>query len=448
MKDRGFLPEAVLLCATEQLLILPLTLTVLILAGARNIMMCFAAIFAMSCAIIAAHLFVPKKLQPYAKASVFLLLGAILAAICGFTIGSAFAFSFGVFFIIRANWIIKHRNNGFSFYIFAALGIVFYLLAAVVYGRSSMFVSYSPFLIAASTLAIIGSCLCGGITHIGYERRVINKISKVPRMTRVSNTFLISIFTILILVVAALGFVDQLAVLLGHVWDFIRNIISAIRKWFETLFMTGPSQPQIEDIVPGETELDNPDAVPETAFTRFIRTGGYYAVLALISLVLAYLLYMLLKKSKKFFLFILRKLSDYFKQFMAGQGFEIVDGGYEDEVTSLLKEGESGLDAARRWLASNRKPYRPYSLLRTNSERIRWLYKHSLRRALRKGIGIRATMTSKEALKAMAPSGNIPEETISAASEAYNTARYGSAEPDDAAVKAMRGVYSPNSPRV
>lgn len=439
-KEKNSIFEIILLLATEQFLVFPITFSVMVLAHYNWILLAYPLFFIFSCLVLPMYIFIPKKLHLPAVIGNLLIMASILSLAGGLKINTAIVVLVGAFFIFRVYWLLKHRNKGFSFYTFVAVGVISYVTCAFLYSHSTLFTPYGTYLAIASTFAVIGGCFCINLTHLSYERLVVNKISTVPKLTRSSNNFLLILFIILIIVIACFGFVDQIPVLLGYIWKIFKGIGSSISNWYNSLFKPDVPQPDLNNAAQIPDELvTSPPSLLEIILNQI----GYYIGLTFISFGLAFMLYMTLKKSKYFFIFIKRKLIEYFKQFMIGQGgIEMIDAGYEDEITSLLEDGESTLDATRKWLASNRETDRPYFMLRNNAEKARWLYKRCVRKALNRGLELKGAMTSNEVLQRIhLAKGHKSDDSVIVAANTYDKARYGLKEPIDSDIKILKDFH-------
>lgn len=433
VNEKNSIPEAVLLSLTEQFLVFPVTLSIMLLARLNGILIAYFVFFFFSFLVIPIYVYIPQRARLPVISGNFLVMVTILILSYGLNLSSAIAVFMGTFFIFRAYWLIQHRNKGYSFYTFIAVGILSYAICALLYSHSASFMPYGGYLAVASTFAVIGGCFGINLIHLGHERLIIDKVSTVPKQTRSSNTYLLSVFGLLILIIASLGFIDQIAALLGYIWRFIKDVYTLISNWYESLFSSNPTQPDLNFTPP---MLDDTASSPPSLLSVILSEIGYYLGLAIISLSLAFIIYMSIKKIICFLVFIRRKMAGLFKRFI---GIETINAGYNDEVTSLLKDGESMLGATRKWLASNRETNRPYFLLRNNIERVRWLYKRSVRKALERGLALKGTMTSNEVLKKIySNKESVSKNEADIAVNAYNTARYGDKEPGDSEIELLR----------
>lgn len=446
MKPENVFLKILLFLFTEQALLFPITLTALVLSRANGLLAIYCLILFITGLAPAIYKHTRGKWLVPAITGIYAALAASIALICGISIGSAVAFICGAIFVTRSFRISKHHNDEISFYSLLVAGILSYPAAAYVYSHVELFSPYLSCIAIPATLAVIGSCFCMNIAHLRRESFIINRFANIPRVTRSSNMVLVIVLIALILFVTILGFVDRLYIILDHLWKFLTEIIMSIMQWFSSLFLNKDKLQ--ETAAPYIPEF--PPAHEPSTFLKILSDIIYYLGHLLAAVAVAFILFIVFRKFKKAFVLIIRKLVEFLRRFLKGDsGPDMAGKDYEDEVTSLLKDGESPFSAARRWFSFNRGIGRPYSALRSNNERARWLYKHSVKKALSRGYSIESAMTSRQALeKISATNGRVLPDMVETATNAYNTARYGIKEPSDKEIDTLREFYFVKSPKV
>ncbi|WP_438447179.1 DUF4129 domain-containing protein [Gorillibacterium sp. sgz5001074] len=126
----------------------------------------------------------------------------------------------------------------------------------------------------------------------------------------------------------------------------------------------------------------------------------------------------------------LRAAGAWLAKYRRGQP-EPEDAGYVDEVSST-RDGRRDIGPwARLKRILRPEPGIRWEDLRTNGERIRYLYAQAVRRSVKAGLRWRAQWTPSETA-AEAAKAQAGSPLAAGLSEAYERARYGAAEPDDA----------------
>lgn len=438
MKERDNFLNDIVLIITEHLLLLPLTLFLLVMTGWGRLELFYGPVilFSVLMAVVWKHM--PDKRR-------LVICGAILAVNTVLMIlvphpqkSMILGIVMGTGFLVRSCFVAGLGSKEFSFSIVLVFGFIFYVIGALLYKNYEPVKSYGTLVAIAATLTVVAVLYIMNQSHFGNERKVVNKVSMISATTHRTNIFLLAMFSILVLFIAALGFMDQVWAFFLKVLKFLKDLREAIWNWYNSIFGVG----YLEGMDLSPRFFGNPGELS----SKF-KAWGYYFMLAVICLSLALCIYIAVKVILKW---VIIPFIRYLKMLLKAQNSaDNAQREYEDEVTSLLKEGESAWDAARRWLANRGGDSgRPYRLLSNNSERARWLYKQSARKALRKGLAINQAMTAGEVLEKIGRDEDLPPEIASAAGKAYNAARYGSKEPADEDIKTMMKLYSSKSPRV
>jgi hypothetical protein len=249
---------------------------------------------------------------------------------------------------------------------------------------------------------------------------------------------MLTIFVILILVFTSLGFADRIyafmGVIINAIFTFLNNIFSSMISVSEN--PAGEAQPP-------------PEIVEETAASPFwVIFEEIIKILMGIALVAGILLlfYLLIRYLKKHYRDILKKLwnriSYIIRTILFGKGnADAYDLGYEDEITSLMKNNETLLSATRRWLKTRSKKVRPYIMLTDNVQRARWLYGHLVQKDIKKGFVLKRTMTPKQILNHINKNMTKDEDAVKKAISCYNEARYSTQAPDDSGIDALKSIH-------
>lgn len=433
---KGNLLQSYFLLLTEQLLIFPVSFTVLKLIGIRpEGIYCFFLISSFVLMLVSSHL------TSLRRPLVVLIYAGIMLAFSYFWLPmnwkALLIFAFGIFIEIRALSLIDQPYNSFSLYSFVYIGFFGYILAAIFYNRDD-FEPYMGILAFCATFAAIFTCICMNMAIIGYEKSVGNRTGNIPRLSKKSNRTMLAAFIILLLVFTALGFADRIYAFLGF-------IIGIVFAFFNMLFSSLYTVPEG---VPGNDQAPPFSAEEATTSPFWMIVEEIIKILAVVLFIAAiiYAFYLLFRYLKKHYHEILMKLwnrvSNVIRTFLFGKGkSDLSDLGYEDEMTSLMKKNESLLGATRRWLKSHSREARPYGLLTDNDKKARWLYSRIVQKQIKKGLALNRTMTPKQILRAAGKDKAKNSDDLNKAISCYNNARYGNEPADNEGVDALKSIY-------
>jgi len=115
-------------------------------------------------------------------------------------------------------------------------------------------------------------------------------------------------------------------------------------------------------------------------------------------------------------------------------------GGYVDEEEKLMDFRELGKDYAerfRQWLAGLMEREPKWDELKTNKERIRFIYRHFLLRCIAGGYNYKKHLTPVETGKELSKWHPDKAQDLMELAEAYDCARYGDKEVDDSKMQKL-----------
>ena len=420
----------------EQLLLFPVACILYRFSGMEQFglfTLCYLGIDGLA---MLARTLLPKKARPW------ILIAGMLAGV-----GLCILFSPNLFFRIIAPVLLAlmlwhgvhmtelgHPGNFFSS--FLLIGFMLYPLTAWVFSRSPFFEDLLPTLAVTGTVGILLALVLINRQQIRDAGTVLERKLHLPSALMHKNSLYLVVFTLLVLAGASWEVFSRLIMglyaLLGHMVGAIIAFLASMYQREETI----PEQGGLEEAAPDMM----PPAEPTPRWLEILETILIIVVGVAFLCLLLWGLYRLVKQLLPF----LRKawvfLSEWLRRvFLGDANAAATDPGFVDEVESLLNQNETALSAARRWLMDRMAREPGFGTMKTDSERIRWLYRNLVRREMKRGMVIQPGDTPSEILHAMAQHHNKhPRLDPGAASDLYGLVRYAEKSPDADAVLRMK----------
>lgn len=271
-------------------------------------------------------------------------------------------------------------------------------------------------LFAAALFLSNGSALAGA-TYSGRH------VSVSMRRMRRFNRLLVLGFGLPVLAVSFWGLVD----------DAVRRAARAVIGFLAGLLAAGEEPPPLK---PAETPAPvqqesfpmKPEGDPAWIWVLLERL-----MMAALGAAAAFALYLLLRQLVRRLPGWLRAAAAWLAKYRGGLLEE--DPGYVDEVSST-RDGRR-TEAPGSWAGRLKRLFRPehtvrWEELRTNGERIRYLYALAVRRSAQSGFRWKPQWTPAETAAEAALAPQAARRLEPGLCEAYERARYGGLEPDDA----------------
>ncbi len=382
----------------EQLLLFPITCIFYSLSAIHSMFAFVALYLVIDLIAMLAREFLPKRFRPW-------------ILIAGLLFGNALVFlsSPNLFFRIAMPFIlglilwhgVHMVEMGFPgpvFTSFILLGFILYPIVTWVFQHSSKYHALIPVLAYTGTAGILLSLILVNRQQIREAGSVLERRLHLPGTLLRKNAIYVAVFLFLAVGGAAWEFFGRLVTaLFGLVGKLIQGIL-----WL--LSLLNPASEEGQAPPPAQS----PDTmVPMDGATPLWMEILQNVILGLVVAGFLYLLgwgvYRLIKKLIPRIKPTIQFVLGWIRQFFAGNQMHAAeDPGFVDEVESLLKQNESSFAAARRWLSERMDLEPGYGSMKTDAERIRWLYRNLVRREIRHGFDYQPASTPQETLAAIA----------------------------------------------
>ena len=430
-----------LVLLAEQLLLFPVSCIIYSLSGIRSLFLFMASYLLLDLVAMLAREFLPKRWRPW-----LLLTGMVLGA------GIVFLFSPNLVFRIVMPFIlaiilwhgvrmVELGTPTAVFTSFILLGFALHPFITWVFNQTSRFQEMIPVLAFTGTAGILLSLILVNRQQIRDAGSILERRLHLPGTLMRKNALYVGVF--LLLAVA------------GAAWEFFGHLITSLFGLFGKLVAAIIWLVNLLTPVSEETAAPPP---PASAAEEILPMEGttplWLEILQTVILVLAAIgaiilvvwgIVRLVKKAiplvRKGILF----LVEWLKQFFLGDKHHASeDPGFVDEVESLLKQNESSFAAARRWLSERMDLEPGFGSMKTDAERIRWLYRNLVRREIRHGYEVLPSGTPSEIVVGIA-AFQPAKRRLSQPSEAadlYGLVRYSDEEVGPEEVREMKKALS------
>lgn len=313
------------------------------------------------------------------------------------------------------------------------VGFAAYFIGYFLFSRIETLKPFSPAISWAGVIYMVLVLFIINFTQLKTASLPGDKEPVLPHVIKKYNRLLI---TIVLLIIAAISFFNSLKEGVGWIISRIGYLIRRFFIFLAELFAPvdqGP--PNLEG--GGMERLFPPiKEKPPSIFEHIIEIIGIVlaivAGLILLGL-LGFALYRLFKKVTVW-------LSRFYQ---LGKDMEDY-GGYVDEKESLIDFKKMRKDYAQRfrqWMSDLMEREPKWDELKTNKERIRYIYRHFLLRCMASGYSFKEYLTPAETGKEL--SGWQPEkaEDMEKLVDVYEDVRYGDKEIKDAQVEKLAEVF-------
>ncbi len=411
----------VMIC--EQLLIFPITFIIISLAEIQSVPRFFIYFLTIALLVMLSREFLPKKFRPW-----IIIVGILLGiAICMVSTPNLFFRIFTPIYIAAFLWhginMVEMGNHGLFFTSFMLLGFIFYPIVTWVLQHSPRFQSLLPILSVTGTVGILLSLILINRQQVRDAGTILERKIHLPRSLLKNNSMFAAVFVLLALIATAW---EAFGTFAAFLFSLFSRAITGIFQFLSSLFPTSSE----EAPPPAATDQSSgmlPEGNPSPKWMDVLQT--IVIVIAVVASVLFVIwgLYRLIKKIiplvKPFF----QKIYSWIQQFFIGyKSLAGADLGFVDEVESLLNQNESSFSAARKWLSKRIDIEPGFSAMKTDKEKIRWLYRNRLRKEIRKGFDYQPGETPLEALQKLKNDKYAPRKDMQPELSAaiYSKARY------------------------
>ncbi|WP_409344129.1 DUF4129 domain-containing protein [Paenibacillus sp. MBLB4367] len=319
-----------------------------------------------------------------------------------------------------------------------AVGLISYFLVSVIARFAEAWKPYSSLLWWVGLAAVLASLFLSNRRHLQANAYTGDDSSELAASVRSQNTIWTVVVFVVVLIAAAFTRIkDALAAAFKSLVQFI--------FWFFSLFASdGQKAEQTPEPTPAPQQQLPPPGEP-SRLAELLEKLFFALTYVLLAAAVLYGLYRLVK----FALPLLRRwLHRLMEQWGLGRSADEARNGYVDEKQSLLDWaevpaawGKSLRDRLSALLAREPK----WDDMRTNRERVRYLYRLTVLQAMKRGYDWEPGSTPAETMKQLgnrhnripgqgqdaAASGSPADPAASALSSAYEEARYGERDPSD-----------------
>jgi len=351
-----------------------------------------------------------------------MLMAVLLAAgagyfLYGFTLTGGFTTATLAFGLYRGGRLpgilvpLRLQTRVYSF------GVAFYFLVSLIFLRMEQFSGDSLVLLVGGGLTLVLTLFTTNRHMVGEETLSDQKDEPmVEASVKRYNGLLVAVILVLTVL---LGFTYQIQQLLKALGSIIAELLSRLFSRNESVEQP-PEQPAVDGQPPMLPEQSDPSPIWNILTTVFM------IALALGAL---WLLYKLLKYVPGWFKQLQERLAQLF-----GRERHNYTGGYVDEVVSLQEPSRLS-----QWLKSRGGLQRPkWNSLRSNEERVRYLYRNWLGQGVQKGYDYKSHLTPVETAAEMETVISQEEAATRSLIGQYNEVRYGKSSLSDEEVEKLR----------
>jgi cell division protein FtsL len=288
--------------------------------------------------------------------------------------------------------------------------------------------SYNVVLICCGIATVILFFFIANERHIGAETADTGK-SKTTLDFKRQNRLWIGLLLVVIAIITMFRQIQH------AVERFIKQIIDSIMEW-----MNRPRENEVQSEPPSEAPapaLPQSETKPPADWVVLLEQILKIAATVLVIVVVCFLLYYL---GKKLYRLVQSFISKIWERSADRQGD---DANYSDEVESLMSytKLKDQLNGSLRRLSLRGKDKEPgWQDLKSNAERIRYLYKKLLSGGMKTGYTVIPSLTPRETAADMAKKKQtvIASEHVAPLIDVYEAVRYGDKSPSDETVAELK----------
>ena len=411
-----------LVLVSEQLLVFPITYLIISLADIRSTPMFFILFFAAGLLVMLAREFLPKKFRPW-----ILIMGILFGAVlCFFSTPNLMFRIVTPIYIGAFLWhginMIEMGNHGIFFTSFILLGFIFYPTVTWILQKSPRFQSLLPALAITGTIGILLSLILVNRQQVRDAGTILERKIHLPRSLLKNNSLYVTIFVAAVLIGTAW---ESFGRFIQFLFSLVGRTIQAVISFINGLIPTSTEESPVPEAAEQGMEM-MPEGDPTPKWLDILQNIILVIAVTVAVLLILWGIYKLIKKIiplvKPFFQKILSWLQQFFLGYKPIAGADL---GFVDEVESLLNQNESSFAAARKWLSGRIDIEPGFSSMKTEKEKIRWLYRSRIRREIRKGFDYQPGETPLETLRRLQDfkaSHKVIQSELSAS--IYSKARY------------------------
>jgi len=290
---------------------------------------------------------------------------------------------------------------------------------------------YNGILIFCGIAAVILFFFFVNERHLNSETVDSGKTSANLAFKRQNRLFII----IIVAIISILALFRQIQKMIE---SFFHSIIERIMNWFnQSREQTSVEEPPIDASPP---EMPMEESKPASDWMVLLEQIAKFIAVVLVIIIICILLYFVIRKVTKWVRLLAAKLQE------RGADSRVGEVGFTDEVESLMtltNLREQMGNKLKKLLPKRRSFAQEWNELRTNTEKIRYLYARLLRSSSEQGYEIKEHMTPRETSEELNnwQNGKMNFEIMPQFIEAYEEARYGDKQPDDKQINAFKNQF-------
>ncbi|HHY82195.1 MAG TPA: hypothetical protein GX505_05880 [Clostridiales bacterium] len=326
---------------------------------------------------------------------------------------------------------VAERPFRFSFpRIYCYVSLLMYFFIYPLYGRLIAVQEYQRLILAAGLIAVPSIFfMINSEMLVLASREELEHSSSMPVVRR--NNRVLVILTILIGLIiagynelknAALRFLASAAAFIGYIINKILQFLYSPSEGGEA-----PQGGQMPELPPGE-------ARPTSPFWDMVIEILAYIILAVLAV---FIIIFLARQLAKLW----HRMVELLKKLMEEGRWTSEAYGYSDEKESLVDWQairNNYIDSFKNWLERIRKSEPKWSQLTDNRQRVRYLYRHLLIKAISAGYSLIPWRTPSETIRNLTEQGMLSKEASPILEDLYGRARYGNELILDAEVEMLR----------
>ena len=310
------------------------------------------------------------------------------------------------------------------------IGLIAYFIGYFFFTRVELLKPYSEIFGWVGIIYMVMVLFVINSTQLKQASLPGDKEPVLPQIIKSHNRLLI---TIILMVIGIISFFNRLKEGVEWLAKTIGNFVLQIIIFLAELFFRseqGPMRPEngggILDLLPPVEEK------PPSIFDHILEIISIILAIAAGLAIIALLGFALFKLVKKIATWLSRL-------YEIGKDLEDY-GGYVDEKEKLMDFRELGRDYAdrfRQWLARIMEREPKWDELKTNKERIRYIYRHFLLRCMAGGYSFKKYLTPVETGKELSKWRPEKARDVMELTAAYDYVRYGDKEVDDSKMEKL-----------
>lgn len=314
------------------------------------------------------------------------------------------------------------------------IGLAAYFIEYFFFTRVEMLRPFSPVFGWVGIIYMVIVLFYVNFVHLKRASLPGDKEPVIPHTIIKHNRLLI---TIILIVIGIISFFKALKEgvewLVGGIGYLLLRFLVLLSELLAPAETQGPSGHEgggFEGLLPPIEER------PPSIWDKIVSIIGIIITIIAVLAFLGLLIYVLYKLFKK----IMAWLSRFYQM-----GKDMEDyGGYVDEKESLMDLkglGRDYVDRFRRWLTELMEREPRWDDLKTNKEKIRYIYRHFLLHCIAAGYSFKAYLTPREIGKELSQKEPEKAQNIEELTAAYQQVRYGDKDISDEKIKKLFNAF-------